>query len=71
MQGIFWGTVLKNDARDMNVNNHQQRPSFGEALRFWFKLGWISFGGTAGHIAIMHEYLVDRKKWIEDDSAGM
>nr|WP_295864843.1 chromate efflux transporter [uncultured Chitinophaga sp.] len=50
----------------MNVNNHQQRPSFGEALRFWFKLGWISFGGTAGHIAIMHEYLVDRKKWISN-----
>lgn len=48
------------------MNNHQQRPSFGEALRFWFKLGWISFGGTAGHIAIMHEYLVDRKKWISN-----
>ncbi|WP_343743924.1 chromate efflux transporter [Chitinophaga sp.] len=50
----------------MNVNNQQQRPSFGEALGFWFKLGWISFGGTAGHIAIMHEYLVDRRKWISN-----
>lgn len=35
-----------------------QRPSFQEALRFWFKLGWTSFGGTAAHIAIMHEFSV-------------
>lgn len=43
-----------------------ERPSFGEAVRFWFKLGWISFGGTAGHIAIMHDFLVDKKKWISN-----
>lgn len=43
-----------------------KRPSFREALRFWFKLGWISFGGTAGHIAIMHDYLVDKRKWISN-----
>jgi chromate transport protein ChrA len=30
-----------------------RQPSFQAALRFWFKLGWISFGGTAAHIAIM------------------
>src|ERR1700744_6633016 len=42
------------------------RPPFREALRFWFKLGWISFGGTAGHIAIMHDYLVDKRKWISN-----
>ncbi len=43
-----------------------QRPSFKEALKFWIKLGFISFGGPAGQIAIMHEYLVDKKKWISD-----
>jgi len=43
-----------------------QRPSFKEALKFWFKLGWISFGGTAGHIAIMHDFLVDKNKWISN-----
>jgi chromate transporter len=39
-------------------------PSFGQALRFWLKLGCISFGGTAAHIAIMHEELVERRQWI-------
>jgi chromate transporter len=42
------------------------RPSFGEALRFWFKLGWISFGGTAAHLAIMHDELVEKKRWISN-----
>jgi len=43
-----------------------QRPTFREALRFWFKLGWISFGGTAAHIAIMHDELVQKKRWISN-----
>ena len=43
-----------------------EKPSFKEALKFWAKLGFISFGGPAGQIAIMHEYLVDKKKWISD-----
>src|SRR5580700_6333063 len=43
-----------------------QRPSFREALRFWFKLGWISFGGTAAHLAIMHDELVEKKRWINN-----
>jgi chromate transporter len=37
-------------------------------LRFWFKLGWISFGGTAAHIAIMHNDLVEKKRWISNAS---
>ena len=43
-----------------------QAPSFSEALRFWFKLGWISFGGTAAHIAIMQDELVQKKRWISN-----
>jgi chromate transporter len=43
-----------------------EKPSFKEALKFWTKLGFISFGGPAGQIAIMHEFLVDKKKWISD-----
>ncbi|MBI5270430.1 MAG: chromate efflux transporter [Burkholderiales bacterium] len=41
-------------------------PSFGEALRYWWRLGWISFGGPAGQIALMHEELVERKRWISE-----
>ncbi len=40
--------------------------SFAEALRFWWKLGWISFGGPAGQIAIMHSELVTRRRWISE-----
>lgn len=42
-------------------------PSFKEAFLFWLKLGWISFGGPAGQIAIMHQELVDRRRWITND----
>ena len=40
--------------------------TFGEAFRFWLKLGFISFGGPAGQIAIMHQELVDRRRWISE-----
>ena len=40
--------------------------SFAEALRFWFKLGCISFGGPAGQIALMHRELVEQKRWISE-----
>jgi chromate transporter len=46
-----------------------ERPaavSFAEALRFWLKLGFISFGGPAGQIAIMHTELVERRRWISE-----
>lgn len=39
-------------------------PTFGEAFRFWLRLGFISFGGPTGQIAIMHAELVERKRWI-------
>src|SRR5512135_1940912 len=35
-----------------------------EAFLFWLKLGFISFGGPAGQIAIMHQELVERRRWI-------
>ena len=40
--------------------------SFAEALKFWLKLGFISFGGPAGQIAIMHRELVEQKRWISE-----
>jgi chromate transporter len=44
----------------------QRPPLFAEALRFWAKLGWISFGGPTGQIAIMHEELVARRGWVSE-----
>ncbi len=41
-------------------------PTLIEALRFWLKLGFISFGGPAGQISIMHQDLVERRRWISE-----
>lgn len=41
--------------------------SFSEACRFWLKLGLISFGGPAGQISIMHQELVEKKRWISEN----
>lgn len=42
------------------------KVSFAEAFLFWLKLGFISFGGPAGQIAIMHQELVERRRWISE-----
>src|SRR3954466_6711754 len=44
-----------------------RKPGFSEAFRFWVKLGFISFGGPTGQIAIMQTELVEKKRWISDD----
>lgn len=48
-------------------NPAQRHVSFTEALRFWVKLGFISFGGPAGQIAIMHREVVERRRWISEE----
>jgi chromate transporter len=49
------------------VDTPHPAPGFGEALRFWWKLGWISFGGPAGQIAIMHREIIERRRWMGED----
>lgn len=43
-------------------------PARREALGYWWRLGWTSFGGPAGQIALMHRDLVERRRWIDETS---
>ncbi|KAF0182771.1 MAG: chromate transporter [Nitrospirae bacterium] len=44
-----------------------QKPTFREAFLWWLKLGFISFGGPTGQIAILHKELVEKRKWISEN----
>jgi chromate transporter len=50
----------------MNVSLKSESVSFWQAFMFWLKLGFVSFGGPAGQIALMHEELVVRRKWLSE-----
>ena len=53
--------------RPDNLRMNAPAPvSFWQALLFWLKLGFISFGGPAGQIAIMHQELVENRRWISE-----
>ena len=52
-------------ANEIDLKGHL--VSLGDAIRYWAKLGFINFGGPAGQIAIMHDELVDRKRWISNN----
>ncbi|KXW55143.1 MAG: chromate efflux transporter [Betaproteobacteria bacterium] len=43
------------------------RPSFKEAFKYWHRLGWVSFGGPVAQVAMMHEDLVEKKRWIDEE----
>jgi chromate transporter len=41
-------------------------PSLASASRFWWQLGWVSFGGPAGQIALLHRELVEQRRWLSE-----
>ena len=48
------------------MTSTSQVVSLAEASRFWFKLGWVSFGGPAGQIALLQRELVERRRWLSE-----
>lgn len=69
------GIIISNKTVQTPATNKEQNfvllsnrmVPFREAFRFWLKLGFISFGGPAGQIAIMHKELVDKRRWLSDE----
>ncbi len=59
-------TALESPAGTSGYEATRAKPSESEAFRFWLRLGLISFGGPAGQIAIMHDELVERRRWISE-----
>ncbi len=51
---------------DEPITQNPPPVPFREAFWFWLKLGFISFGGPAGQISIMHQELVERRRWISE-----
>jgi chromate transporter len=43
------------------------RVTFSEAVWVWAKIGFLSFGGPAGQVALMHRELVETRKWVDEE----
>jgi chromate transporter len=53
-------------AASLATQRNNERPSFGEALRVWGRIGCLSFGGPAGQIALMHREIVEQRGWLSE-----
>ena len=59
-------TRLRNTQAAPPLDLAPQAVGFWRAFLFWLKLGFISFGGRAGQIAIMHQELVEKRRWLSE-----
>ena len=55
---------MQDSAQQTNKYGHQ--VSFSDAVRVWWRIALLSFGGPAGQIAVMHRILVDEKRWVSE-----
>ncbi len=61
-----WHVSTNNKGDSQSVEDAPNTPTLKEAFWYWLKLGFISFGGPAGQISIMHHDLVEKKRWISE-----
>ena len=54
------------NSKELSASNPITSVSFAEAFCYWLRLGFLSFGGPAGQIALMHHDLVETKRWISE-----
>lgn len=66
MGGLAFVKIV-NESTSVPAESAPAKPTFWEAFRFWLKLGFISFGGPAGQLSIMHSELVERRRWISEN----
>lgn len=64
--GVIQLTPPANEEASMTTNQRPDPISLRQAIGYWLLLGFISFGGPAGQIALMHRDLVERKRWISE-----
>ena len=55
---------MDDNIQAQHENEKETQPSFADAAKYWTKLGFMSFGGPAGQIAMMQTECVDRRGWI-------
>ncbi len=57
---------MSDDSEAANLSQPPAAVTLGDAFKYWLKLGFISFGGPAGQISIMHQELVEKRRWISE-----